>query len=146
MKIQIKNFAIFGLFVLLAIASAQAQTPSRTEVNIPFDFSAGKASLKAGVYTVKRARGNALIIRSSDGKSTALLNAPLTLGSRDSKSGQRLVFNKYGDQYFLSQIWLTVDAGRQLFPSDGEIKAARNYKLANSYPEPERREVAFRSR
>lgn len=146
MKIQLKNIAISGLFVVLAIASAQAQTPSRAEVNIPFDFSAGKASLKAGVYTVKHARGNALIIRSSDGKSTALLNAPLTLGSRDSQPGQRLVFNKYGDQYFLSQIWLSVDAGRQLFPSNAEKKAARNYKLADGDAKPARREIAFRSR
>lgn len=146
MKIQIRNIAISGLFVVLAIASAQAQTLSRAEVNIPFDFSAGTAKLKAGVYTVKRSTGTILTIRSLDGKTKALLNAPLTIGSRDAEPGQRLVFNKYGDQYFLSQIWLTVDFGRQLFPSNGETKAARNYKLANGDAKPERREIAFRSR
>lgn len=146
MKIQLKNIAISGLFVMLAIASAQAQTPSRAEVNIPFDFSAGTAKLKAGVYTVKRSTGTTLVIRSLDGKTKALLNAPLTVGSRDAEPGQRLVFNKYGDQYFLSQIWLSVDAGRQLFPSNAETKAARNYKLANGDAKPERREIALRSR
>jgi hypothetical protein len=144
MKIQIRNVAILGLFFVLAIASAQAQTPSRAEVNIPFDFSAGTAKLKAGVYTVKRMTGNALAIRSADGKTTALVNAPLTLGSRDSKAGQRLVFNKYGDEYFLSQIWLRVDTGRQLFPAAGEARAARDYKLGRGYSKPERREIALR--
>lgn len=146
MKTQLKNIAISCLFVMLAIASAQAQTPSRAEVTVPFDFSAGTAKFKAGVYTVKRSTGTTLVIRSLDGKTKALLNAPLTVGSRDAEPGQRLVFNKYGDQYFLSQIWLTVDFGRQLFPSNGETKAARNYKLANDDAKPERREIALRSR
>ncbi|MGH9970344.1 MAG: hypothetical protein ACREBG_21485 [Pyrinomonadaceae bacterium] len=145
MKIQLRNVAILGLFFVLAIASAQAQT-SRREVNIPFDFSAGSAKLKAGVYTVKRMSGNALAIRSAAGKTTALVNAPLTLGSRDSKAGQRLVFNKYGDRYFLSQIWLRVDTGRQLFPTAEETRTARDYRLADGTAKPERREVALRTR
>jgi hypothetical protein len=146
MKIQLRNVAILGLFFMLAIASAKAQTPSRADVNIPFDFSARAAKLKAGIYTVKRMTGNALAIRSADGKTTALVNAPLTLGSRDSRAGQRLVFNKYGDQYFLSQIWMRVDTGRQLFLSAGETKAAREYKLTNDNTKPERREIALRPR
>ena len=82
MKIQVvRNVAILGLFFVLAIASLQAQTPSRVEVNIPFDFSAGKATLKAGVYSIKRMGTNALAIRSADGKTTALLNAPLIVGA-----------------------------------------------------------------
>ena len=147
MKIQImKNMAILGLFFMLAIASAKAQTPSRVEVNIPFDFAAGKATLKAGAYSIKRTTGNALTIRSADGKTTALVNAPLTIGSRDSKAGERLVFNRYGDRYFLSQVWLTVDTGRQLFISGEETKVAREFKLANKNAKPERVEVAVRTR
>jgi hypothetical protein len=147
MKIQImKNMAILGLFFMLAIASVKAQTPSSVEVNIPFDFSAGKATLKAGAYSIKRTTGNALAIRSADGKTTALVNGPLTIGSRDSKPGERLVFNKYGDQYFLSQVWLSVDTGRQLFTSGAETKVAREFKLANKHAKPERVEVAARTR
>ena len=147
MKIQVmKNMAILGLFFMLAIASAKAQTPSRVEVNIPFDFAAGKATLKAGAYSIKRTTGDALTIRSADGKTTALVNAPLTIGSRDSKAGERLVFNRYGDRYFLSQVWLTVDTGRQLFISGEETKVAREFKLANKNAKPERVEVAVRTR
>ena len=141
-----RNIAILGLFFLLAIASVNAQAPSRVEVNVPFDFSAGKATLKAGAYNIKRTSGNLLAIRSADGKTTALINAPLTISSRDSKSGERLVFNQYGDQYFLSQVWLSVDTGRQLFTSREESKVAREYKLANDNAKPKRVEVAMHSR
>ena len=147
MKNQIlRSTAILGLFFMLAISSVNAQTPSRVEVNIPFDFVAGKATLKSGSYSIKRVSGNVLSIRSGDGKTTALVDAPLTLGSRDTKAGERLVFNQYGDQYFLSQVWLSVDTGRQLFTSPAETKAAREYRLANNGAKPKRVEVAARTR
>jgi len=145
MKNQIiKTTAILGLFFMLAIVSVQAQTPSRIEVNVPFDFSVGKTTLKAGAYSIKRASGTMLSVRSADGKTTVLVNAPLTIGSRDSKAGERLVFNQYGDQYFLSQIWLTVDTGRQLFTEGMEKKAAREFLLANNNAKPRRVEIAVR--
>ena len=142
----IRSTAILGLFFMLAIASVNAQTPSRIEVNIPFDFSAGKTTLKAGAYSIKRTSANLLAFRSADGKTTALVNAPLTIGARDSKAGERLVFNQYGDQYFLSQVWLSVDTGRQLFTTGAETKVAREYKLANNNAKPRRVEVAMHSR
>lgn len=146
MKNQVlRSIAILGLFVL-AVATVHAQTPSRVEVNIPFTFSAGKATLKAGAYSVKRVSNSALAIRSADGGTTALVNAPLTIGSRDSKPGERLVFNKYGDRYFLSQVWLRADSGRQLFTSDAETKAAREFRLAHLDAKPERVEISLQTR
>ena len=145
MKNQIlKTTAILGLFFMLAMTSVQAQTPSRVEVKIPFDFAAGKTMFKAGTYSIKRVSDNMLAIRTIDGKTTKLVDAPLSIGSRDSKAGERLVFNQYGTQYFLSQVWLSVDSGRQLFPSGGETKAAREYKLAHNNAKPQRVEVAAR--
>jgi hypothetical protein len=146
MKNQVlKSIAILGLFVL-AVASVHAQTPTRIEVEIPFAFLAGKASLKAGAYSVKRISNSALAIRSADGETTALVNAPLTISSRDSKPGERLVFNRYGDRYFLSQVWLRSDTGRQLFMSDAETKAAGKFRLANLDAKPERVEISFHTR
>lgn len=122
MKNQIyRVIAIFVVFLGLAVAGVQAQAPSKVEVEIPFEFSVGKTTLKPGVYTIKRLSGHYLTMRRSDGKSV-ILNAPLTLTSSDPQSVERLVFNKYGEHYSLSQIWLTVDTGRQLFV---ERKAAK---------------------
>jgi hypothetical protein len=132
--------AAVGLFLTLAV-SITAQTPSGAEVNVPFDFSAGKANLKAGTYIITRSTGNALKIRSTDGKTTVLVNAPLTIGSRDFKGGERLVFNRYGSDYFLTQVWMTADQGRQLLPSKAETTAAR--ELANR-TKPQQVEIAVR--
>lgn len=106
--------AILGIFLGLTVAGVQAQTPSRVEVNIPFEFSAGKTTLKAGIYTVKRMSGNLITLRNVADKSSVILNAPVNLSSTSIDSKERLVFNKSGDRYFLAQIWLTVDTGREL--------------------------------
>jgi len=138
-------FAAVGLLLTLAMVSVSAQTPTGAQVNIPFDFTAGKANLKAGSYTVTRASGTALKLRSTDGKKTVLINAPLTIGSRDFKAGERLVFNRYGSEYFLTQVWLTVDSGRQLLTTSAETSAARELARQKKGP-PERVDIAVRSR
>lgn len=145
MKHQIlKTIAILGLFFMLAMTSVSAQTTGKVEVKIPFDFTAGKATFKAGTYSIKRVSNNSVAIRSLDGKTTKLIDAPLAIGARDSKAGERLVFNQYGDQYFLSQVWVDADSGRQLFTSGAEKKAAQEYKLAHNNENPQRVEIAAR--
>lgn len=117
--------AIFGMFLGLAGASVQAQSPSRVTVDIPFEFSAGKTTLHAGVYTIKRLSGDLLTLRSDNGKSTVILNAPVTHNSSDPNAVERLVFNKQGDQYFLSQIWLAASSGREVRIGREENKGER---------------------
>jgi hypothetical protein len=134
--------AAVGLFLTMAVASVSAQTPTGAEVNIPFDFSAGKASLKAGTYVIIRKSDSMLQIRHANEKRTILVNAPLTIGSRDYRAGERLVFNRYGDEYFLTQVWFTADQGKQLLPSNAETSAAR--ELVKRNLKPERVEIAVR--
>ena len=117
--------AILGIFLGLAVTGVQAQTPSRVEVNIPFEFSAGKTTLKPGVYTVKRMSGNLVTLRNVDDKSSVILNAPVNLSSTSVQAKERLVFNKSGDRYFLAQIWLTVDSGRELLREKKTEKSER---------------------
>ena len=134
--------AAVGLFLTMAVASVSAQTPTGAEVNIPFDFSAGKASLKAGTYVIIRKSDSMLQIRQANEKKTILVNAPLTIGSRDYRAGERLVFNRYGDEYFLTQVWFTADQGKQLLPSNAETSAA--HELVKRNMKPERVEIAVR--
>lgn len=144
MKNKLETIIAVGVFLILAVVNVSAQTPAGAEVDIPFNFSAGKASLKAGTYTITRSSHNTLLMRSLKDKKTVLLNAPLTIGSRDFRSGQRIVFNRYGSDYFLTQVWLTVDEGRQLLPSKAETTAAR--QLANRNVKSQRVEIALRGR
>jgi|SRR5215216_6489944 len=116
---------ILGIFLGFAVASVHAQAPSKVEVNIPFEFSAGKTTLQPGVYTIKRISGNNVTLRSEDGKSSVILNAPVTHSSTDPNAVERLVFQKHGEQYALSEIWLTADTGRQVWTDKKGDKSER---------------------
>ena len=120
-----KMIAILGILLGLTAASVHAQAPTKVEVNIPFEFSAGKTTLPAGVYTIKRMSGNNVMLRSEDRRSSVILNAPVTDTSTDPNAVERLVFERYGEQFALSQIWLTVDTGRQVWTNKKGPKSER---------------------
>jgi hypothetical protein len=117
--------AIFGMFLGVATVNAQGQAASKVRVEIPFEFSAGTTTLHAGVYSIKRMSGELVTLRSEDGKSAVTLHAPVTDSSSDPNAVERLVFSKQGEQYFLSQIWLTADSGRQVWISREAEKGER---------------------
>ena len=116
--------AILGILLTFAVAG-YAQAPSRVEVNIPFEFSAGKTTLPAGVYSIKRMSGNNVTLRSKDGHSSVILNAPVTDSSSDPNAVERIVFEKYGNQYALAQIWLTANTGREIWIDKKGAKSER---------------------
>lgn len=117
--------AILGIFLGFAVATVHAQAPSKVEVNIPFEFSAGKTTLPAGVYSIKRMSGNNVSLRSKDGQASVILNAPVTTTSTDPNAAERLVFERYGDRFALSQIWLTADTGRDVWTDKKGEKSER---------------------
>ena len=143
-KRLLKGFTTFGLFLPLIVGSVQAQTGYKMEVNIPFDFTAGRTSLRAGSYSVKLISENTLLVSSSDGKKSVLLLARQAehVGTR---KPARIVFNRYGDRYFLSHASLGEgDLGFAVSPSRGERDLAREYRLAKSNARSEKVEVAVR--
>ena len=103
--------------VCLAAVSLLAQ--DSLNVTIPFDFTVGAKSFSAGDYTVRPAAPSVVTIRSVDGRSAAMA---MTFGVESTKTPgkPKLVFHRYGDQYFLSQIWDTGSRGKQLQPSAAE--------------------------
>ena len=125
-----KGLATFGVFLALAVGSVQAQTGYEIEVNIPFDFTAGKASLPSGIYRVKLISDNTLLVRSIDGKKGVMLLALATEPLQTEKS-ERIIFNRYGDRYFLSQAWMSRSHfGRELHPSRAERRLAKEHRLS----------------
>ena len=125
------------------MTSVRAQVPGRLIVDVPFDFSAGTSKLKSGSYTVRKINATTLSIRSEDGTKSVLISSALTIDSARSKNGLRLVFNRYGDDYFLSQVWLTEENGKLVFPSKQEIRMAHQSELAKT--EPAKIEIAIRT-
>jgi hypothetical protein len=83
--------------------------------------------MPAGEYWVQCAsdqdRGLHLI-RRTDSSANALA-LTLAVDAKDGKSEPVLMFHKYGNSYFLSEIWTGESQGRRLFKSEREKELAR---------------------
>ncbi|HXG67065.1 MAG TPA: hypothetical protein VNO70_18320 [Blastocatellia bacterium] len=119
------------LFGAMAVASAQAQTVEKFVVHIPFSFTVGGKTLPAGDYRIETiAFGGAqlyskLLIKSTDGRSSRIV-ATLPARSRAMQERSKLIFHRYGEQYFLSRVWTAgTDTGRELRKTSAEEKLAR---------------------
>jgi len=98
---------ILSMASLLILLGASAAFAGSIEIraDIPFDFVAGNKMLPAGTYNVSRPATGTLQIRNhklDHGIATVLVNA---MESAKTQSSTRLIFNRYGDRYFLSQVW-----------------------------------------
>ena len=116
-----------SLFGALAIPLC-AQTIS-LKGDIPFEFVVGKTTMPAGEYTVKAgATGfHPDVLRIEATNSHAVVNVNSNRLEDDKTPGQaRLVFNKYGNQYFLSRAWNGfASGGRELQESRTERELAK---------------------
>ncbi len=142
-----------GLTMLLAIlvvafatavaANAQVsrvasnETSNNLMVVIPFEFTLDYKTMPAGEYLVQTlgTAGNGLLIQSIDGKTSAFRPSEAIEQERN-RDNARLVFHRYGDRYFLSQVWCGGDsAGRQLMKSRDELEMEREVASINSKSE-----------
>jgi len=118
------------LNVLLAVAavSTMAQTPRTKRTIIPFSFNVGEKTLPAGEYTVARYRRDSEVVwlvESRDGRDKVLVNTN-PLGIYETEGRDKLVFSRYGDRYFLSQIWTLGKTGRELRKPKFTAELAKN--------------------
>jgi hypothetical protein len=91
--------ALLAATVNVAIATASAQTSAKA--NIPFSFRVGSTPLPAGEYRIEPTRDGAVWIYQVDGNSHAVV---LAMTKDGSEAPATLVFNKYGDHYFLHEL------------------------------------------
>jgi len=88
----------------LALAGTSFAQSNGVRATVPFDFTVGSKLLPSGTYTIAPLSGNAtvILIRSHD-KPLATLSL-VHQDSNKSPNGGKLLFHKYGGQYFLSEI------------------------------------------
>ena len=113
--------AISGLVLLLAVP-LPAQT-IRLRANIPFEFVAGTRTMPAGDYAVDTtAVQNVVRVRNESTHDTsAVLSNSANEQNLASNPEAKLVFHRYGDQYFLSKVWDGYEAvGREIPMSSAE--------------------------
>jgi hypothetical protein len=109
---------ILATSLLVAFAVACAFAGGNTAVlkaKIPFGFSVGEVSLPAGEYTVFGREGTSFLLIQDDqtNQGCAVLSNPGKSFVPDGKG--KLQFHRYGDQYFLSQVFAGFEhAGHKL--------------------------------
>jgi hypothetical protein len=129
-KHSLRIFLMFGFLAILAAPSAHAQSVNEQKASIPFSFIVGSKTFPAGEYRVTRLNPQsdkaALAIKSADGRlSKIVLTTPVQAAETAERA--KLVFNRYGDQYFLAQVWTPADnTGLELPKSRSERTLARH--------------------
>jgi hypothetical protein len=101
-----------GMLVLLSVAalaaSAKAQTARALRANIPFDFTVAGKKLAAGHYSITRANlasGDLVLDVNSLDDHSRVFPITIPVGTLTARDQSVLIFNRYGDEYFLAQVW-----------------------------------------
>ena len=120
-------FRTAGLLALALLAAAQmARAQESLLVNIPFAFTAGKMMLPPGEYRVQNTgeASPALLIQRTDQSAATFVTSNAMTANRP-QAQSKLIFHRYGNRYFLSQIWVEGHSrGRDLLPSAREKEQA----------------------
>ncbi|HRH43626.1 MAG TPA: hypothetical protein PKY82_18495 [Pyrinomonadaceae bacterium] len=122
MKIlNIKSFVLSLFFAIIVIFSSNAvfAQSNNSSVEIPFEFHIGNEIVSAGKYELRRISPNTFLLINDSVK--ILAQTPLMLDDKKSAAAEKLVFNRYGNEYFLRQIFTGSNSvGRGLYESKAE--------------------------
>ena len=94
--------SLTALVLALTVNVAFAQTHSKSKANVPFSFSAAQKSMEPGSYSII-VTDRVLQLRNDSTNETVELIAQPEESAKPQAT--RLVFHKYGDHYFLTEVW-----------------------------------------
>ena len=113
---------LVGLMLVAGVATANGQSGNKLVAQVPFEFIVGNKTLASGEYklgTVTNA-GDALLVKNAISSDTAI-HLTIPMGHANAKTYARLVFHRYDNCYFLSEVWMSGErVGRELRKSAQE--------------------------
>jgi hypothetical protein len=123
-----KQIAVAVALLVAAIAAGRCYAQQiNLKADIPFAFQVGDTSMPAGEYSVQclpEPHESIQLIRGTN-SSAGVFTPTLSVEAKHGKSEPELVFHKYGNTYFLSEIWTREALGRKLSMSRREKELAR---------------------
>jgi hypothetical protein len=137
---KINSFAKSSLVALsLLFTAAGAYAQSATVAHVPFAFKVGTAQMPSGNYVIRKAMGSdSITVRNLQTGRTVLA---MVRPESTSKKSEKLIFNHYGSQYVLAEIWGTAGSdGMALSPTkqrkdleraQGPANAGTNVEIAS---------------
>ena len=119
-------FAVLATLLLTAAGAAFAGSSLAISADVPFAFTVADTTFQAGKYLVTPfGQGSSvLMIRSDDGRKGVLVIVRRHLQSGAEVGNPHLIFNRYGNTYFLSTVWSGSDTGREIHKSRHEREIA----------------------
>jgi hypothetical protein len=99
---QMNRISAIALLTIASVATCTGAIAQDVtlKANIPFDFTVGNTWMPAGEYTISTPMRQVLQFRNAGHVASIVANESYT----ESDSGSKLVFDKYGNQYFLHQV------------------------------------------
>jgi hypothetical protein len=120
---------LVSLLSLLLVAGSAIAQSIHVRGDIPFNFVVGSKTYPAGTYeigTIDVRNSRTLLLKARDGNASAMINSNAA-ESLTPANKTKLVFNRYGNQYFLSRVWVNGETlGHQLPKSSREKEMARD--------------------
>jgi hypothetical protein len=129
----IKGMTMLLLIVALAFVTAVASANAQSIANVPFDFVAGGKSMAAGHYNVSNSTTGGEIVRISSSSNETAFSLATKLNNGRPAQKSKLVFHRYGNRYFLAEIWKAGDSqGQKLVKSREERAVERELASISS--------------
>lgn len=126
-----KTLQLIGIGILLLGPAHSGLVDHQFTMQVPFDFVAGNQQFAAGDYTIKSdVSTGAVVIRRGD-EGPSLVFGTHSAGENKEYARAKLVFNRYGNRCFLTQVWPAGATGRELSKSRQEAETAK------AAPQPE---------
>ena len=100
-------FAVLAVVVVgVALAAPLAAQSLVLKATIPFEFNFSGKVMPAGEYLIQADGGSAALrLKNYESRVAAISLAFHPSGERRTAGEPTLTFNRYGDQYFLSNVW-----------------------------------------
>ncbi len=132
-----KKLVLVVLVLFLAVTTAYAQPEPMIQLVVPFAFHAQDTHAAAGEYLVRYLRPgyNTLVLLNKDSLESL---AVLTFKGDELQSRQvtpKLVFHKYGDEYFLVSMTMPNRLVQQLPESKSEREVVTHQVITKLHPE-----------
>lgn len=121
------KFRLYSILFAAALtgSSAFAQT-LKAHASVPFEFRVGNTVLPAGDYQISESR-DLLTVSQTTGKHT-IMHLTLPASRRTVTPDAKLQFTRFGDEYFLTNIWSGGShEGRGISPTKHETALAQTF-------------------
>jgi hypothetical protein len=118
-----KYAVTLGLVALIVMVLGSAQAATQVRANVPFQFAVGSRTLAAGEYDfVRNDNDDSIQVISVKGKpsANAIVVSRLGGGIHTTPQDTHIVFDKVGETYSLSEIWIPDMDGYLLSATKGK--------------------------